>query len=517
MRESGRVGVAGVGAAGVGAAAVCGRRREAGGVGRRHEGSGKKAARPSRGERAEEAVERARGEGCFASVTLRLPSIEPEAVLASPPVGVRGFWQSGPRWIAHAGSAAEIDSREGAPGPPPGDLIAWTRERAAKLYSEPWILDLDGETRRPRMHGGFAFDPARRADREPGFWEAFPSARFVLPAYEVEADERGAWLTVTRRFASGTSGDQAIDRLRRRATRTREQLATLERRGAVPGAVPSATAIEELVDRRQWGRAVDEILGEIRSGRVRKVVLARSVDITLARPPDSAAVLTALRTANPLAHLYLMQFARDRFFVGAAPELIGSLRGRRFRTMAVGGSTPRGADPAADAWLGRQLIDSRKNREEHLVVVEDIVEGLRRAGVRIGAIPKPALLRLPRIQHLRTDIEAETRPGTHILSLVETLHPTAAVCGDPRSGALDMIRSRETEDRGWYAGPVGWFDEEGNGEFAPALRGGVARGPLLRLYAAAGLVTGSRAPAEWDETRVKLQTMLAALGVARMR
>ncbi|WP_419859545.1 isochorismate synthase [Candidatus Palauibacter sp.] len=476
-----------------------------------------KAARPSREKRTEEAVEAARGAGYFASVTLRLPSIEPEAVLASPTVGVRGFWQSGPHWIAHAGSAAEIDSREGAPGPPPGDLVAWTRERAATLFSEPWVLDLDGEARRPRMHGGFAFDPARRADREPGFWEAFPGARFVLPAYEVEADERGAWLTVTRRFAAGTSGDRAIDRLRRRATRTREQLAGLERRGATPGPVPSATAIEELVDRRQWQRAVNEILDEIRSGRVRKVVLARSIDITLGRPPDSAAVLTALRTANPLAHLYLMQFARDRFLVGAAPELIGSLRGRRFRTMAVGGSTPRGSDPASDAWLGRQLIDSRKNREEHLVVVEDIVERLRQGGVRIGAIPEPALLRLPRIQHLRTDLEAETRPGTHILSLVEKLHPTAAVCGDPRANALEMIRARETESRGWYAGPVGWFDEEGDGEFAPALRGGVARGPLFRLYAAAGLVSNSRARAEWDETRVKLQTMLAALGVARMR
>ncbi|MYA35011.1 MAG: isochorismate synthase [Gemmatimonadales bacterium] len=476
-----------------------------------------KGSRRSRGRRAEEALEAARGAGYFASVTLRLPSIEPEAVLASPSVGVRGFWQSGPRWIAHAGAAAEIDSREGAPGPAPGDLIVWTRERAAKLFAESWVLDLDGDARRPRMHGGFAFDPARRADREPGFWEVFPGARFVLPAYEVEADERGAWLTVTRRFSAGTLRDQAIDRLRRRATRTREQLARLERQGAAPGPVPSATAIEELLDRPQWQRAVDEILEEIRSGRVRKVVLARSIDITLGRLPDSAAVLTALRTANPLAHLYLMQFARDRFLVGAAPELIGSLRGRRFRTMAVGGSTPRGADPASDAWLGRQLLDSRKNREEHLVVVEDIVERLRQVGVRIGAVPKPALLRLPRIQHLRTDLEAETRSGTHILSLVDALHPTAAVCGDPRAGALDIIRAHETESRGWYAGPVGWFDEDGNGEFAPALRGGVARGPLLRLYAAAGLVSDSRAPAEWDETRVKLQTMLAALGVARMR
>ncbi|WP_420635266.1 isochorismate synthase [Candidatus Palauibacter sp.] len=475
-----------------------------------------KTVEPSRGERRSDAAKAERAGGYFASVTLRLPNLEPEAVLATPPVGMRGFWQSGPHWIAHAGAAAEIDSREGGSGPPRSHVIAWVRKRAERLFAEPWVLDLDGESRRPRLHGGFAFDPRPGAGREPGFWEAFPGARFVLPAYEVEADGRGAWLTVTRRFAADVPGDQAIDRLRRRATRTREQLAELERRGAVPGPVPQATAFEELVDRECWRRGVDRILAGIRAGQVRKAALARPLDITFAEPPDSAGVLCALRTANPLAHLYLMQFARDRFFVGAAPELIGSLRGRRFRTMAVGGSTPRGADPASDTWLGRQLLDSRKNREEHLIVVEDIVERLREIGVDAGEIPDPALLRLPRIQHLRTDLEAETPSGTHVLSLVEALHPTAAVCGHPRPEALRLLRAGEPLGRGWYAGPVGWFDDRGGGEFAPALRCGVARGPLLRLYAGAGIVKGSWAPAEWDETQVKLQTMLAALGVARV-
>ena len=457
----------------------------------------------------------------FASVTLRLPSIEPEAVLATPPTGVRGFWQSGAHWIAHAGAVAEIDSREGAPTAAE-DLIAWTRRRAEGLFAGRWVRDLDGEFRRPRLHGGFAFDPrpgmdrAPGTDREPGFWDVFPGARFVLPAYEVETDERGARLTVTRRFAASVPGDQAIDGLRRRAERTREQLAELERRGAAPGPVPPTTAFDERVGRGRWRRGVERILEDIRAGRVRKAVLARPLDVTLAEPPDSATVLAALRRANPLAHVYLVQFARDRFLVGAAPELIGSLRGARFRTMAVGGSTPRGADPVSDAWLGRQLLHSGKNRAEHLIVVEDIVGHLRAAGVRSAeAVAKPTLLRLPRIQHLRTELEAEAPPGTHILSLLEALHPTAAVCGDPRAEALGLIRREEAVSRGWYAGPVGWFDARGDGTFAPALRSAVCRGPLLRLYVGAGIVQGSRARAEWDETRVKLQTMLGALGVAR--
>ncbi|WP_423930525.1 isochorismate synthase [Candidatus Palauibacter sp.] len=460
---------------------------------------------------------REEGEGYFASVTLRLPSLEPEAVLATTPIRVRGFWQSGPHWIAHAATAAEIDSREGEPPPSAGDVIAWTRKRAERLFAARWVHDLDGESRRPRLHGGFAFDPRPAGDREPGFWDVFPAARFVLPAYEVETDDRGARLTVTRRFAATVPGDQAIDGLRKRATRTREQLADLERRGAGPGPVPPATAFDEPVGPERWRLGVERILERIRSGRVRKAALARPLDITLSEPPDSAAVLSALRSANPIAHLYLIQFARDRFLVGAAPELIGSLRGVRFRTMAVGGSTPRGADPVSDAWLGRQLLHSGKNREEHLIVVEDIIRHLRAAGMRaVEDVSEPALLRLPRIQHLRTELEVETPPGTHVLSLVEALHPTAAVCGDPRSAALKLIRAEEPVGRGWYAGPVGWFDDRGDGEFAPALRSAVCRGPLLRLYAGAGIVKGSRARAEWDETRVKLQTMLGALGVERV-
>lgn len=453
------------------------------------------------------------------SVTVPLGSLQPDAVLASPPSGVRGFWQSGPHWIAHAGSVAEIHvggRRTEADGVP--NVFERVLAEARRYYRVPWIFDLDGETRRPRFHGGFAFDPV---DRESGpdeadFWEPFPAARFTLPAFEVEADREGARLTLTRRFDSDVPRDRAIDELRRRADRTRSALLGLERAGATPGPVPAATALDEPVGDGAWRRGIERILAEIASGSVRKVVLARPLDVTLAEVPDSASVLASLRASNPLAHTVLLQFARDRYLLGAAPELIGALRGRRFRTMAVAGSTPRGADPESDEWLGRQLLSSRKNRVEHEIVVEDIVERLSDAGVRIGSVPEPRLLRLPRIQHLRSELEATVPAGTHVLDLIRALHPTAAVCGHPRETARRILAEEEAASRGWYAGPVGWFDETGDGEFAPALRSAVGRGPLLRLYAGAGIVEGSRPRAEWDETRVKFQTMLQALGVARV-
>jgi len=467
-----------------------------------------------------EVVARPPVRGYFASVTLRIEDVRPEVILDSPPSGVRGFWQSGPHWIAYVGSAAEIDGRTWPGRGPAGsvpDVFGRVEAEAERLFAEPWTLDLDGEGRRPRLHGGFAFDLTRpRTDGDPGFWEPYPVARFVLPAIEVEADGTGARLTVTRRFEHGTSRDRAVDELRRRAGRVREALCEVERSGATPGPVPAATAIEEPVGPDQWRGAIDRILVEIARGAIRKVVLARPLDVTLAGAPDAAAVLAALRSNNPLAHTFLIQFERDRFFLGAAPELIGALEGRRFRTMAVAGSTPRGADPESDEWLGRQLLSSRKNLVEQRIVVEDIAEHLAMPGTTVVEIPDPELLRLPRIQHLRTVLVAEVAEDAHVLGLVRALHPTAAVCGYPREAARDILREEEPIERGWYAGPVGWFDDRGNGEFAPALRSAVGRGPRLRLYAGAGIVEGSRPRAEWDETRVKFQTMFHALDISRV-
>ncbi|MDX1579725.1 MAG: hypothetical protein R3266_14665, partial [Gemmatimonadota bacterium] len=225
----------------------------------------------------------------FASVGVKLGSLQPEAVLAAPAGGVRGFWQSGPHWIAHAGVAAEIDAREWDSDA--DDRFAAVKERARRLFEAPWVRDLDGVAGRPRLHGGFAFHAGAALEPEPGFWEAFPAARFVLPAFEVEADERGARLTVTQRFPASTPGDRAIDELRRRADRTREQLSELDGSGAAPGPTPRATALESPVGPEVWRQGIERILDAIARGEVRKVVLARPLDVTLTEPPDSAGVL----------------------------------------------------------------------------------------------------------------------------------------------------------------------------------------------------------------------------------
>jgi menaquinone-specific isochorismate synthase len=113
--------------------------------------------------------------------------------------------------------------------------------------------------------------------------------------------------------------------------------------------------------------------------------------------------------------------------------------------------------------------------------------------------------------HLHTPIQATTDGPRHVLELVERLHPTPATAGLPRERSLCLIRRHETFSRGWYAGPIGWLDADGDGEFAVALRSALVQGNKASLYAGCGIVRGSDPAREYDESAIKLEAMLWAL------
>ena len=127
------------------------------------------------------------------------------------------------------------------------------------------------------------------------------------------------------------------------------------------------------------------------------------------------------------------------------------------------------------------------------------------------------MLTLARIQHLETEIRARVSEESTVLKVLEALHPTPAVCGLPRDDALEFLSRKEPFERGWYSGPVGWFDVEGNGVFAPALRCAVARDHEWRLFAGAGIVAGSDPRLEWEETSIKFEPVLRALAASGAR
>ena len=150
-----------------------------------------------------------------------------------------------------------------------------------------------------------------------------------------------------------------------------------------------------------------------------------------------------------------------------------------FRATAVAGSTPRGRTDDEDQELAQILLDSEKNRAEHALTAEEMIEALGPRLSHMEAEEEPRVLALAHIQHLETVISGVPEPGEDILSLVESLHPTPAVCGSPREEAQALIRAEERFDRGWYAGPVGWFDMAGEGRFCAGPSGGDRGGETL--------------------------------------
>ncbi len=258
-----------------------------------------------------------------------------------------------------------------------------------------------------------------------------------------------------------------------------------------------------------WERAVADAVAAIRTGGLRKVVLARDVFATAAEPIDARVVLRRLAGRYPGC----FTFACDGL-VGATPELLVRRDGRQVSALVLGGTAPRGGDPAQDGVLGAELLASAKNTEEHAYAVASIRDGLRPLCDTLEVEARPSLVRLPNLQHLGTHIRGTlTDNGTpkSVLALAAAVHPPGAGCGAPTAAAVVLIRELEHMDRERYAGPVGWVDAEGNGEWGIALRCAQLSGRTARLFAGCGIVAGSDPAAELAETLVKLQPMRDAL------
>jgi menaquinone-specific isochorismate synthase len=256
-----------------------------------------------------------------------------------------------------------------------------------------------------------------------------------------------------------------------------------------------------------WRGAVLAALEAIGTGRLDKVVLAREAAVEGERPFPRAELLRRLRRRSGGSTFV---YASDGF-VGASPELLVRRQGRVATSRPMAGTVPRGDSAAAEADGLARLTGSAKEAVEHRLVVDAVAEGLAKAADRV-AVGRPEVVRLTTVAHLATEITAElTGPLPTALELAGLLHPTPAVGGSPRDAALAAIATLEPFDRGCYAGPVGWVDRAGDGEWAVALRGASLDGRHARLLAGAGIVPGSDPDAEWAETEHKLRAMLEVL------
>ena len=261
----------------------------------------------------------------------------------------------------------------------------------------------------------------------------------------------------------------------------------------------------------QWERAVATAVDRIKAGRLQKVVLARDLFASASGLIDERLLLGRLADRYPDCYTFACGG-----LVGATPELLIKRQDLRISSLVLAGTAPRGDDPARDAALGTALLASAKDTEEHGYAAAGVRQSLAPLCDQLTVAPRPALLRLANVQHLATTISgrlAVRADGTSpsVLALADALHPTAAVCGTPAETAMELIRELEGMDRGRYAGPVGWVDSAGNGEWGIALRCAELDGTRARLFAGGGIVADSDPAAELAETQAKFRPMQSAL------
>ncbi|CAA9224163.1 MAG: Isochorismate synthase @ Menaquinone-specific isochorismate synthase [uncultured Blastococcus sp.] len=265
------------------------------------------------------------------------------------------------------------------------------------------------------------------------------------------------------------------------------------------------------LDPATWCAAVAAAVGRIDAGELAKVVLARDLLVSADVPLDPRRLLARLADRFPDC----WTFAVDGL-LGATPELLLRRTGRQLSARVLAGTAPRGAG-AEDERLAAALMSSVKERAEHALAVDSLVPALAAYCSSLSVPEEPELLTLANVRHLASDITGTQRSSgsrgrASFLELVGAVHPTAAVCGTPTAAAAGLIAEFEGMDRGRYAGPVGWLDARGDGEFGLALRCAELVGEdSARLFAGCGIVAGSNPAAELAETQSKFAAFQAAL------
>lgn len=265
-----------------------------------------------------------------------------------------------------------------------------------------------------------------------------------------------------------------------------------------------------------YKHGVEAILNQIQTSTLKKAVLARAIELRPAQAVNVAQLFNNLLQDNSDGYTFALASnpAQQGWFVGASPELLVAKQNEQVFSHPVAGTLARHPDYHEDQKRAQQLLASVKDHQEHAMVIEAIADQLAPYCHQLQIPKQPSLIKTKTLWHLATPIHGLLKTAdTHVLELVELLHPTPAVCGQPPQLARDLISSLEPFQRNLFTGAMGWSDAQGNGVWSVTIRCARVMNDLIRLYAGAGIVAASKPEAELAETAAKFRTMLDALGI----
>ncbi|RCW66922.1 isochorismate synthase [Saliterribacillus persicus] len=432
----------------------------------------------------------------FVSVTNEIDTVDPLGFFQAGKNidGNRVFWSSATenKSFIGVGKAYTLKAKETS--------YASVRKQWEELL-EHAIIDNAYPLTTPKAFGGFTFDEKMTSTNTD--WKEFQGSQFLVPAYVLTMEDDHFYLTINCIVDTTTSLEilskqiSEDTKMLARANFIQEPLSTIENR------------YEE--DPKDWMELVKQATRTIKTSTVDKIVLARELLLDFKNTVDITVVLHHLLQAQSNSYVFAFD-SMESSFIGATPERLVRVENQSVLSACLAGTAKRGQTDFEDALIGDRLLHDDKNLHEHQFVVDMIREAISAVSTTMEIPDRPVLYPLKNLQHLYTPVKAELKSSYGILDVVEKLHPTPALAGYPREEAMQFIRSYESLDRGWYGAPIGWFDQDFNGEFAVAIRSALINDTKATLFAGCGVVKDSNSLKEYEETNIKFTPMLSALG-----
>ncbi|MEI5993999.1 isochorismate synthase [Candidatus Enterococcus mansonii] len=409
--------------------------------------------------------------------------------------GERFYWQTPEKELTLVGLGKEEELK--------GDqasfeqVDAFILKEKAKIYHNRSIIGTGA-----LLFGAFAFDSKQSQQND---WGKMERGLFYLPTLLLTQVNKKRYLTIN--FKAENQQE-----LQQKWAHLKEQFIELmNTKVAEQEVLPRITAEEVAVSK--WLKLVDQTVEKLKeAGPLEKVVLARRMKVASNDPFQADAILENLQQQQTNTYFFVLE-SEEHVFIGATPERLLQASTTMFSTASVAGSVSRGTTKSEDLALGNHLLNDLKNRQEHKIVVDRIVNELEKMTGDSIQVQEPQLLKNRDIQHLYLPIEGKRQTLFRFLEGIKQLHPTPALGGEPKELALDWLTKHESLDRGLYGAPIGWIAiKEDVGEFAVGIRSAVFSGNTGYLYAGCGIVKDSQAELEREETKIKFQPMLRGIG-----
>jgi menaquinone-specific isochorismate synthase len=353
---------------------------------------------------------------------------------------------------------------------------------------------LEGD-RDVRYYGGIRFYQQKESSPE---WQSFGGYHFFVPKYEIVVRKNECFFAYN--FTAATQQDV-------------NDLSEIVCISDKPVLIQPELVIQKnLPEYELWSSMVNLILQKINTNDFSKIVLARKTILEFDRMLDPYTILKKLKRSIANSIIFLFQPEHAFSFIGASPELLYRRKNRRIYSEVIAGTRSRGKNMIEDKKLADALLRSHKERHEHQIVLDSVMDAFQTFCEKIIPNGEISILQLSRVQHLYNTISGILKPAIKDGDILTLLHPTPAVGGYPRETSVDYIAQIESFDRGWYAGPLGWFNKE-EACFSVAIRSGIIEQNRLSLFSGAGIVKGSQSKREWDEIESKISNFLRAVNV----